>query len=410
MIDFELSPMTKNMRSMIHELAKNNLRPLAREYDEKEHEKPEELINMMFQMQKASGQSIIAPKKDKSEKDGKPSENTLMRAILAEELTWGDAGLTLMMPGPGLGGAAVAATGTDEQKERFLKQFSTSDKPVYGAMAITEPHCGSDTSAITTTATRDGNEWVLNGEKIFVTCGGVAAETGFIVVWATLDKFAGRAGIKPFVVESGAPGMKVTKLEHKLGIRASETAAVTFENCRIPITNILGSAEVLDAKKTEGFKGVMATFDSTRPFVAALALGVARAALDFTKESFEEAGLEIRYGAAAHKLNAVERDIMDMEANINAARLLMWRACWQIDMKRPNNLEAAMCKAKAGLVVTQVTQKCCELLGPLGFSRKYLLEKWMRDAKINDIFEGTGQIQMLIVARRILGYGREQLK
>lgn len=409
MIDFELSPQIKFMKNMVHQVALNSLRPIAREYDEKEHEKPWDLIKMMHQMTKGGGISAAA---EKTKKEG-PSERNVMAAVLAEEMTWGDAGLTLSLAGPGLGGAAIQATGTPEQKEKFLKRF-TGEKPVWGAMAITEPGCGSDTSAITTTAVLDKEkqEWILNGEKIFVTAGKSALEDseGFVVVWATIDKKAGRAGIKPFIVEHGTPGMKVTKLEHKMGIRASDTVSIVFEDCRIPYNNIIGSPEVIDKTKTEGFKGVMATFDATRPLVAAMAIGVGRAALDFTKETLQKEGLEIRYGISPNKLTAIERDIMDMEANLQAARLLTWRACWMLDNKMRNNLEAAMAKAKAGLVVTFISQKCVELLGPLGYSRKYLLEKWFRDAKINDIFEGTGQIQMLIVARRVLEFGREQLK
>ena len=297
--------------------------------------------------------------------------------------------------------------------ERFLKRFGEG-KPKWAAMAMTETGCGSDTSAITTTAVRDGDEWVLNGEKIFVTHGKRALEEseGFVVVWATMDKSAGRAGMKSFVVEAGTPGMRVEKLEKKLGIRASDTATVIFEDCRIPYENILGSPEVrkVDKAKTAGFKGAMATFDATRPIVAAQALGVARAALDMVKETLGKEGIEIRYGSPLHKLSALERDVMDMEANYKAAKMLTLRAVWMMEQGQPNSLEASMSKAKAGLAVTTITQKAVRLMGPLGYSRKYLLEKCMRDAKINDLFEGTGQINMLIVARRVLGYSRDQLK
>jgi len=276
-------------------------------------------------------------------------------------------------------------------------------------MAITEPGCGSDSSAIQTTAVRDGDHWVLNGTKIFCTSGLMAAEKseGFVVVWATVDRSAGRAGIKAFVVEAGTAGMYVTKVENKLGIRASDTATLVFEDCRVPLANILGSPEV--PKTSEGFKGVMATFDATRPIVAASAIGVGRAALDFVKETLSEHGITIRYGAPPHRLTALERDVMDMEAQLEAARLLTWRAAWMMDNGMRNNLEASMAKAKAGLAVTLITQKAVELLGPLGYSRQLLLEKWMRDAKINDIFEGTQQINQLIVARRILGYSSKEL-
>lgn len=414
MIDFELSPPIKMMKKMVHQLALMNFRPASREFDEEEHKMAADLISTFHSISKGAGISAGESKKkgDKKEKKG-PSEGNLMGATMAEELFWGDAGLALAMPGLGLGGAAVQATGTPEQKERFLKRFS-SDVPAWGAMAITEPNAGSDTSAITTTAALDEKtkEWILNGEKIFVTMGQRATVDGdgFVVVWATVDKKAGRAGIKPFIVEKGTPGMKVTKLEHKMGIRASDTAAMVFEDCRIPYDNILGSAEVHDKEKTDGFKGVMKTFDNTRPMVAAMAIGVARAAYDMVREILEKEGIQIRYGAPAHQLTSLERDVLDMEANMKAARLLLWRALWMLDQGLRNNLEASICKAKAGMVGTKVTQKAVEILGPLGYSRKILIEKFMRDAKINDIFEGTGQIQLLVIARNILGYTRHDLK
>jgi acyl-CoA dehydrogenase len=406
MIDFELPPEVVSNRDMIHMVAEQAMRPISREYDEREHEKPSEFLEMMWNASKGSGVTIGGDGRG-TKRDG-PSMRSLAAAVTIEELSWGDAGLYLSIPNPGLGGAAVAAAGTPEQKERFLARFKDGE-PKWGAMAITEPGCGSDSAAITTTAARDGDHWVLNGTKIFCTSGLMAAEKsdGFVVVWATVDKSAGRGGIKAFVVDHHTPGMTVTQVEKKLGIRASDTATIVFEDCRIPLDNILGSAEV--KKTTEGFKGVMATFDSTRPIVAASALGIGRAALDFTREHLEKEGVEIRYGAPPHKLTAVERDFMDMESNLQAARLLTWRAAWMMDQGMQNNLEASMCKAKAGLAVTQVTQKAVEILGPLGYSRKLLLEKWMRDAKINDIFEGTQQINLLIVARRILGYSSKEL-
>ncbi len=206
-------------------------------------------------------------------------------AYSAEVLSWGDTGLYLCSPVGLLGAAAVAATGTPEQKQRFLTRFG-GEKPVLDAMALTEPHAGSAMPAeVRTTAVRDGDSWVLNGEKIFVTAGHKALvdTQGFVVVWATIDPSAGRAGVRPFVVEAGTPGCTVTKLEHKLGIRASDTASVVLQDCRIPFDNILGSPEV-EKKTTEGFKGAMATFDASRPMVAASALGVARATLEAVKE------------------------------------------------------------------------------------------------------------------------------
>jgi acyl-CoA dehydrogenase len=277
-------------------------------------------------------------------------------------------------------------------------------------MAMTEPHCGSDTAAIRTTAVRTGEHWVLNGEKIFVTSGHKALvdSQGLVVVWATIDPRAGRAGIKPFVVEAGTLGLRVTKLEKKLGIRASDTASVVLEDCRVPLGNLLGTEQVADPG--QGFKGAMATFDATRPAVAASALGIARATIEMVKELLVLHGIEVRYDRPRNLLSAVERDLLDMEAQLRATWLLTLKAAWMMDREKPNTLESSMCKVKAGDVVTRITQKGVELLGPPGYSRRLLLEKWMRDAKINDLFEGTGQINRLVIARRILGYTSRELK
>ena len=403
MIDFELSEAIVNARQLSHMVAEQMMRPISRYYDEHEHEeRPTEFWNTMWSV---SGKTPLSGGK----RPEGPSEKNLAMCVTVEELSWGDAGLYLTIPNPGLGGAAVAAAGTPAQKERFLARFN-SGEPKWAAMAITEPGCGSDSSAIQTTAVRDGDHWVLNGTKIFCTSGLMAAEKseGFVVVWATIDRSAGRAGIRAFVVEHGTPGMYVTKVERKLGIRASDTATLVFEDCRVPLDNMLGSPEI--PKTQQGFKGVMATFDATRPLVAASALGVGRAALDFVLDTLRKKGITIRYGAPPHKLTALERDVMDREAQLEAARLLTWRAAWMLDQGLHNNLEASMAKAKAGLAVTNITQKAVELLGPLGYSRELLVEKWMRDAKINDIFEGTQQINQLIVARRILGYSSDALR
>jgi len=421
MIDFELEPQVVNRLKTYHMAAEQLMRPISREYDEREHERPWQFFETMWSASAmADVQADTTNGKKESggatgpEGDGK-AEGQAARArmrnlntvLTTEELCWGDAGLFLSTPNSGLGGAAVMAAGSPEQKERFLERFR-GGKPKWGAMAITEPGCGSDSAAVTTTATHDGDHWVINGTKIFCTAGQMAAEKseGFVVVWATVDKSAGRAGIKPFVVEHNTPGMTVTRVESKLGIRASDTAMIVFDNCRIPYDHLLGSPEV---RREGGFKDVMATFDATRPIVAAMAIGVGRAALDFVRGFLTEQKVQIRYGLSPRRLTALERDFMEMEMQLQAARLLTWRAAWMMDVGQRNSLEASMAKAKAGLAVTLITQKAVELLGPLGYSRQLLLEKWMRDAKINDIFEGTQQINMLIVARRILGYGSKEL-
>ncbi len=398
MIDFELTPEQKEAIAAAHKIAEEMLRPISHYYDEHEDESPKELINKMWE----------------GRREGKLMGGLDMTAALrTEEMFWGDAGLALALPSPGLGGAAIFASGTPDQIQKFLGNYN-DDGPKWGAMAMTETGCGSDTAAITATAVLDGNEWVLNGEKIFITSGkrAMVDSEGLVVVWATVDKSAGRAGMKPFVVPAGTPGARVEKKEKKLGIRASDTVTIVFDNCRIPFENILGSPEVrkIDKTGTAGFKKAMATFDATRPFIAAQALGVGRAALDFVRETLEKEGIEIRYGLPRNKLTALERDVMEMEANYKAAKLLTLRAFSLMSQFLPNSLEASMAKAKAGLAITKITQKAVEIMGPLGYSRKCLLEKWMRDGKINDIFEGTGQINMLVVARRVLDFSRDQLK
>ena len=393
MIDFELTAEEQAKIEEAHEVALKYFRPVSRYYDEHEHEEPQDIIDFMWSNR---GKGFV-------------TGLGVVGAMMVEELCWGDAGLYLASPGPGLGGAAVFAAGTKEQWGKFLARFNEG-KPKWGAMAMTEPGCGSDTSAIQATAARDGDYWVLNGEKIFVTMGHRALDLseGIIVVWASIDKSAGRAGMKSFVVEAGTPGMKVEKKEKKLGIKASDTVTVTFDNCRIPFGNILGKAEV--KSKTEGFKGAMATFDVTRPMVAAQALGVTRAALDMLRDEIDKRGIKIRYDLPRSKQTTLEHDFIEMEANLRAAHLLMIRAMWQLGSGQSNALEASMSKAKAGRTATLITQRAVELMGPLGYSRKYLFEKFMRDAKINDIFEGTGQINTLVVARRVLGFNRDQLK
>ncbi len=364
----------------------------------------------------AVAEQVAAPsveKKDTPPAERGPSVANMLLIHMIEQLSWGDAGVYLCIPASALAGAAINAVATADQLERFLRRF-TEGEPKWGAMAMTEPQAGSDTSNIQTTATYDAatHEWVLNGEKIFCTSGKLALEEsdGLVVVWATVDKSTGRAGMKPFVVEAGTPGVTIGKVEEKLGIRASDTATIIFDNARIPATNILGDVDVTTGKGDKGFKGAMKTFDATRPIVAASALGIARAAFEFTRDTLAKEGVRMEYGKPRHKLSAVQADLLEMEAQVRAAWLLTIRATALLDAQESNKLESSMAKAKSGKVVTWVTQKAVELLGPRGYSTELLVEKWMRDAKINDIFEGTGQINTLIVAREILGYTRLELK
>jgi len=410
MISFEMPEKIQGSNVLMETVALNMMRPVSRYFDDHEHEIPWDYIEFMHNSQKAMGGSSLTPSEGKKKKEG-PRISYQRLASTVEMLSWGDVGIWLCTPGGGLGAAAVSATGTPEQKERFLARYK-GETPTFDAMALTEPHAGSAMPAeVRTTAVREGDDWILNGEKIFVTAGNKALvdSDGFVVIWATIDPEAGRAGVRPFVVEANTPGCSVTKLEHKLGIRASDTVSIVLQDCRIPFDNLLGSPEVIKKKTKKGFKGAMATFDATRPIVAASALGIARAALELLRELLEEKGIEIRYGIPRSRLSNIEREIIDMEVQLRSTWLLTLKSMWLMDEKKPNTIEASMCKVRAGDVVVKITQRAMELMGPMGYSREFLLEKWFRDAKINDLYEGTGQINRLIVARRILDYTRHDL-
>jgi acyl-CoA dehydrogenase len=386
-----------------HQVAMNMLRPISRKYDKAEHEYPKELdmlaamIDGLSESGASEGAGAAGVKRTTDGDDGSVRNGANLASVMSiAEMCWGDVGLLLSMPRQGLGNSAIASVADDEQHERF--------DGVWASMAITEPGTGSDSANIRTTAVLDGDEYVLNGEKIFVTSG---ERSDAVVVWATLDKELGRAAIKSFVVPKGTPGMTVERLEHKLGIKASDTATIRFENCRVPKENLLGSPEI-DVK--QGFAGAMATFDNTRPLVASMAVGCARAALDLTRELLEQAGVEIDYDRPAYTQHAAAAKLLQMEADWEAAYLLMLQAAWMADNRKPNSLEASMAKAKAGRVGSDITLSCVELAGSVGYSEGELLEKWARDSKILDIFEGTQQIQQLIVARRVLGLTSAELK
>ncbi len=414
MIEFEAPKPIQMLTTALETVAVNMMRPVSRKFDENEHDIPWDYINFMHMAMRQTGAGSLAPAEKKKDEGGekRPPIGYQQLATTLEILSWGDCGMYLVTPGGGLGAAAVQAAGTPEQREKFLARFK-GEKPVFGAMAMTEPQAGSDTSAIRTSAVldKDANEWVLNGEKIFVTAGqkSLCDSEGFVVVWATIDPSAGRAGMRAFVVPAGTPGVKVTKLEHKMGIRVSDTAAIVLQDARVPFENMLGSLEIV-REGSKGFKGAMATFDATRPLVAATAVGVARAALEELKAMLAKEGVEIRYDRPRQKMTAIEREVIDMEIMLRSAWLLVLKAVWMADNHLPNSKEASMSKVRAGDIVNKITQRAVEIMGPLGYSREFLLEKWFRDAKISDIYEGTGQINRLIVARHILGYSGKELR
>ena len=396
--------MPKKLQAVIdkaHQGAAEMLRPISRKYDLDEHAYPVELETLASLFEGISEAKTISfagaeAFRDTEGPKGNVNGGNMSAVLNVLEISWGDVALMLSVPYQGLGNAAISGVATDEQLERLGK--------VWAAMAITEPSFGSDSAAVSTTATLDGDEYVINGEKIYVTAGSRATH---IVVWATLDKSLGRAAIKSFIVPREHPGVTVERLEHKLGIKASDTAAIRFDNVRIPTDNLLGSPEIHVDK---GFAGVMETFDNTRPIVAAMAVGIARAALEELRKILTDAGVEICYDKPSHAQSAAAAEFLRMEADWEAGYLLTVRSAWQADNDIPNSKEASMGKAKAARVATDITLKAVEMAGTTGYSEQTLLEKWARDAKILDIFEGTQQIQQLVVARRLLGLSSAELK
>jgi acyl-CoA dehydrogenase len=391
MIDFTLTENDQKILDLVRERALV-CRKYARYYDEHEDEfAPDELPeNAQFK-----GKHPYALLRSSS-----PSDTTfgVMSMLVAMGQTWGDYTVRLQQTPGGLGNSSLTAVGTDEQKRKWERMTL--------AMANTEPGCGSDSKAITTTAVLDGDEWVINGEKIFVTTG---CRCDGVIVWATLDASAGRGAIKAFMVPRDAPGFEVTHKEKKLGIRADDTAAMVFSDCRIPRENLLGGNEEIVKKGGGGFKGLMGTFNMTRPGVAAIGLGMAQAALDFTKDELAKEGIEVDYAASPAERSAITQKLIEIEADLEAAELTILHAVWLSSEAKANNMEASIAKAKGGEVVRTATQRCLELLGGLGISRDYLIEKWFRDVRITDIYEGTGQIQRLIIARQILDYSAAEL-
>lgn len=421
MIDLEVPQKFRPLVEQARGMAEEVFRPISRKYDRAEHAYPQELdlISAVIDGMSSSGagQGAGASSSTRATDEDEVAEQQVgtvgsgskhaagkqvrngsnMSSVLSIlETCRGDVGLTLSIPRQGLGNAAIAAVASDEQKARYAGQWA--------AMAITEPDTGSDSGAIRTTAVKDGDEYVLNGEKIFVTSGERAE---LVVVWATLDRSLGKQAIKSFVVRRDNPGLKLVRLEHKLGIRSSDTAAFHLDDCRVPAQDLLGDPEI---KFEGGFGGAMQTFDNTRPLVAAMALGLTRGCLDTTTELLAKAGVTVDWDRPAYAQSAAAARLLQMEADYEAAHLLTMRAAWMADNGKPNSMEASMAKAKAGRTCVNVALACVELAGATGYSERELLEKWARDSKILDIFEGTQQIQLLIIARRLLGMSSSQLK
>ena len=405
-IEFSLSKRQHEIKEAIHGLAVSIVRPQSLAWD-RGHGIPEEFLKNLAMLAGSMGHLALGPTDGQRQAPDLPDANVdkaskkknaanVTTAVAAEELSWGDAALLLCMPGPGLGGPPVRATGTADQKERFFGIFRDPEHMKWGAYALTEPSAGSDVAGIRTSCRKESNgDWILNGRKCYITNG---ARASWNVVFATIDPSLGRAGHRAFVVEKGTPGFSVGRIEDKMGLRASETAELVLEDCRVRGDNLLGGEERYVTK--EGFMTAMKTFDNTRPIVAAMALGIGRAAFDyareFVKDNYVMARPIPRYAAIAERLARVGRQLA-------AARAITWCAAWLADQEMPNAKEASMCKAMAGQASIRACQEAIEICGAEGSIQEHaLLEKWFRDIKVYDIFEGTGQIQRIVISKRLM--------
>jgi alkylation response protein AidB-like acyl-CoA dehydrogenase len=382
MVDFELTDEQKLMVKTAHEFAEREMRPVSLEYDHK-GEVPWDIIKKAH---KLSLDTAFIPE----EYGGGGITSTLTHVLVNEELNWGCAGMATGLIGAGLAYLPIIHMGTESQKSRFLTRF-TGPEARLGALGLTEPDAGSDVANISTTAVKRGNEWVLNGVKRFITNGGIA---DLHVIFATVDKSLGYFGIRAFVVEHGNPGLKMGKVEDKMGVRASHTAEVVLEDCRIPLDNMLGS------EQSTAFYGAMKTLESSRPLVAAGAIGIARAAYEYALDYSRK---RKAFGSPIAKKQAIAFMLADMKTKIEAARLLTWRSAWMLDQGMPMNKEASIAKLFAADMAMEVTTDAVQILGGAGYMRDEPVEKWMRDAKIFQIWEGTSQIQRLVISREEIG-------
>lgn len=393
MISHELTAQQKQVKDVVHWFAENEMRPISLLADQLA-DVPEDWLKKVNSLGISMSTSSFGEGEGKQDKTKKERQGNRLAVIAAEELGWGDPAIALTLPGPGLGGPPIQHSGTPQQKQRFLSIFSREEEPRWGAYALTEPEAGSDVSGLQTTAVKTAGGYILNGQKIFITNGRRAS---WVVAFATINKELGRAGHRAFVVEKGTPGFNCSRVADKMGLRASETAELVFEDCFVPDENLLGGEEYYENKSSgpSGFQVAMKTFDTTRPIIAAMAAGIARGAYEYTidlvKKEFPRHGRQ--FYLAAESLALVQQ-------SIEAARLLTWESAWKADLGMPNAKEAAMCKAYAGKIALEAASKCLELLGPAGLEN-HIVEKMYRDAKIFDIFEGTNQIQQLIIARHL---------
>jgi acyl-CoA dehydrogenase len=406
-MNFELNEEHLEFKDRCRTFARDVIRPAARRHDEEESI-PWEVIR---EARKQGFGTLESIQRSASDAEGQ------MQVISAEEFHWGCAGTALAISGSGLAAAGIASSGTPEQIARWVPEcFGTAEEIKLGAYAVTEPQAGSDVKSLKTTARRDGDEWVLNGTKVFITNGGIA---DVHVVVATVDPSLGTRGQASFVVPKDAPGLSQGKKESKLGIRASHTAEVVLEDCRVPGDCLLGGDEKLERKLQRGREGkksrgadALATFEVTRPLVGASALGIAQAAYEWTLEYLDG---RVEGGTPLLQTQRIQQTLADVATEIEAARLLVQRAAWMGRNGIPmRGGQGSMSKLKGGDVAMWATTTLMDLVGPAAWSTEHPLEKWFRDAKIYQLFEGTAEIQRMVISRmqaaeyaERLGYGAE---
>jgi len=396
-MEFGLTEEQRELQKWAHDFAEKEIRPVAPHYDETE-EFPWEVLKKAAEVGLYSIDVYMQAAQD-------PSGLTL--PLITEELFWGCAGIGLALTGTGLPLMALWNMGTPDQLATWApRMMGTPEAPQVAAFAVTEPQSGSDVSSLRTRARREGDEWVLNGRKIFITNGGVA---DVHVVVATVDPELGHRGQASFIVTKDTPGFTRGKKEKKLGIRASDTSELLFDDARIPVDQILGGVEKFEAKLERARSGqssgrasaALRTFEVTRPLVGISAVGIARAALEFAVQYAKQ---RTQFGKRIIEHESVGNILADMATEIDAARLLCYRASWMAAAGAPyEHAEGSMSKLKASEVAVRATERAVQVLGGYGYIRDFPVEKWYRDSKIYTIFEGTSEIQRLVIARTLAG-------
>lgn len=378
MIGFELTQEQVALQDMARKFAANEIRPKAAEHDHA-GTFPTEILEKAFGLGLMTG---FIP-----EEYGGLGLSALDACLIEEELGWGCSGIATSMTANGLALTPILIGGTDEQKRRLVAPFA--EKLQYASFCLTEPGAGSDAGGIQTTAKKDGDGYILNGRKCFITNGSYASQ---YTVFASTDRSKGHKGLSVFVVPRDLPGVSAGKKEDKMGQRASDTSDILFEEVRIPEVHRIG-------KEGEGFKIAMMTLDYARPTVAAMAVGVARAAFELAMEYSKE---RVQFGVPIAMNQAIHFMLADMAMDIEAARLLTYKGAWLLDRGKRNTKESSYAKAFAADLAMRVTTDAVQIFGGYGYMKDYPVEKLMRDAKLLQIYEGTSQIQRMVIAKEIM--------